>query len=51
VEKYQKERKKMKKNKKVNHLCITCEKHCRECFDGDTEVYQCDDYKKKVRAK
>ena len=38
---------KMKKNKKVNHICITCEKHCRECLDGDTMVYQCDDYKKR----
>jgi hypothetical protein len=27
-------------------LCLDCEVHCKECFDGDTIVSECDDYKK-----
>lgn len=33
--------------KKEVHLCLTCQGCCRECFDGDTIVYHCDDYKNK----
>lgn len=33
--------------KKIESKCITCQVHCRECFDKDTLVYECDDYKKK----
>lgn len=27
-------------------LCDTCKIKCRECLDGDTEVFECDNYKK-----
>lgn len=27
-------------------LCFSCSVHCSECFDKDTFVYECDDYKK-----
>jgi hypothetical protein len=35
--------------KKIESKCITCQVHCRECFDKDTLVYECDDYKGKVK--
>lgn len=35
--------------KKIESLCISCKVHCKECFDKDTLVYECDDYKRKIK--
>jgi len=35
--------------RKQKHICISCEKHCNECLDGDTQVFECDYYEKRKR--
>ena len=37
------------KKPKTTHLCKTCKKYCQECFDRDTEVFECDYYKKRKK--
>jgi len=31
----------------MKSLCLTCKVKCKECFDKDTTVYECDFYIKK----